>query len=58
MASIHRVDMSETPRTGTHVQEWADLVGDEVPERARRERTLEGSRRPDPDPDDDWGSAS
>jgi hypothetical protein len=34
----------------THVGEWAELVGDDVPECALRERTLEGPRR-DRDPE-------
>jgi hypothetical protein len=32
-------------RERTHVGEWAKLVGDEVPERSRRERILENGRR-------------
>ena len=35
----------------THVGEWADLIGDRVPDSARRERTL--ADRPVPPREDD-----
>lgn len=32
-------------RNRTHVDEWAELVGDDVPDRALREHTLENAAR-------------
>jgi hypothetical protein len=44
MAWISRTPMSGS-RNRTHVGEWAELVGDDVPDRALREHTLEGATR-------------
>jgi hypothetical protein len=47
----------EADQNGTRIGEWADLVGDEVPDRARRERVLRspGFRLDD---DDEWSTTA